>query len=171
MFSKNMCLFTVCCCCCRWRQRSVWRQQFGSWSLWQLGYLWSPDTWTLTSTPWPRQGLRAVHIISYLYQLQLNLVDPNTVYPNYSVFRSVLSGPVFYPSYFNLKITRWTELKHPNFSVFRIENLGSKFMFSTHDVIFESKCNLAPSWLAQMTLLHLKIVFAHLQWHPIKKLG
>ena len=101
--------------------------------------------------------------ISYLFwacfaikYVQLNLVDPNTVYPNYSVFRSVLSGPVFYPSYFNIKITRWTELKHPNFSVFRIENLGLKFMFSTHEVIFESKCNLAPSWLAQTTLLHLK---------------
>ena len=38
--------------------------------------------------------------------IQLNLVDPNTVYPNDSVFQSVLSGPVFYPSYFNLKITR-----------------------------------------------------------------
>jgi len=37
--------------------------------------------------------------------IQLNLVDPNTVYPNYSVFRSVLSGPVYYPSNFNLKIT------------------------------------------------------------------
>ena len=79
--------------------------------------------------------------------------------------------PVFYPSYFNLEISRWTELKHPNFSVFRIENLGLKFMFSTHEVIFESKCNLTPSWLAQTTLLHLKIVFAHLQWHPINKLG
>ena len=63
----------------------------------------------------------------------------------------------FYPSYFNLKITRWTELKHPNFSVFRIENLGPK-LFSTHKVIFESKCNLASSWLAQTTLLHFKIV-------------
>ena len=91
--------------------------------------------------------------------VQLNLVDPNTVYPIYSVFRSVLSGPVFYPSYFNLKITRWTELKHPNFSVFRIENIHPKFMFSTHKVIFQSKCNLAPSWLAQTTLLHLKDCF------------
>jgi len=104
-------------------------------------------------------------------QIQLNLLDPNTVYPNYSVLWSVLSGPVYYPSYFNLKTTRWTELKHPNFSVFQIENLVPKFLFSAQKVIFESECNLAPSWLAQTTLLHLKMVFAHLQWHPINKLG
>ena len=69
-------------------------------------------------------------------RIQLNLDDPNTVYLNYSVFRSVLSGPVYYPSYFYLKITCSTELKHTNFSVFRIKHLGPKFMFSTCEVIF-----------------------------------
>ena len=45
-------------------------------------------------------------IFTVTFVIQLNLVDTNTAYPNYSVFRSVMSGPVFYPSYFNLKITR-----------------------------------------------------------------
>ena len=39
--------------------------------------------------------------ISTCFHVQLNLVDPNTVYSNYSVFQIDLSGPVFYPSYFN----------------------------------------------------------------------
>jgi len=29
------------------------------------------------------------------FDIQLNLIDPNTVYSNYSVFRIDLSGPVF----------------------------------------------------------------------------
>jgi len=71
---------------------------------------------------------------------------------------------VFYTSYFNYKRTRWAKLKHPNYSVFCIENFGPKFIFLTLKVIFELKCNLAPSWLAQTTLKHLKIFFAHLKW-------
>ena len=34
-------------------------------------------------------------IVISFWHIQLNLVDSNTVKPIYSVFRSVLSGPVF----------------------------------------------------------------------------
>jgi len=52
--------------------------------------------------------------------VQLNFVDSNAIDPNYSVFRIHLVGPIhnLFLSYFYQKINHFTEVKHPNISVF-----------------------------------------------------